>query len=164
MECVKQRQERFGGGLGFSHAMSFRIRKPRCWRAKPTEKMLWWVPVTQSVPFGFWTRRQPHSQARLNLWSAWKPPDLSQLPLSTEMRRPPWQVEPPLGRKYGGSNPDPKTTLTMGSIRGRWVVETEALIIFVSPVLEVFLEGTCWLRCCSWKDRGWQAPSPTVCS
>src|SRR5437868_3256408 len=103
VEWVKYRLERFGGGSGFSQAIMFSTFMPSCLMAKPTEKMLWCVPVTQIVPFGRSKSRHRPSHPRFQAWSASKPEERSHGPLSTDTTLPDWQEIPPFERKYGGS-------------------------------------------------------------
>jgi hypothetical protein len=42
--------------------MSLMILKPKVCSAKPRLKIMWWVPLTQSVPSGLSTRRASRSQ------------------------------------------------------------------------------------------------------
>ena len=66
VECVKQRQARFGGGLVFCHVMLLIILKPSSSKAMPIEKILWKVPDIQMVPLGLSTFLQRFIQRRLN--------------------------------------------------------------------------------------------------
>ena len=55
---MKRRPRKFGIGLDLRHTTSLRIQKPRSCSTVPTRKMLWYEPITQSVPAGLSTRRQ----------------------------------------------------------------------------------------------------------
>ena len=80
------------------------ILKPSVCKAKPSLKMMWCVPETQSVPSGLRIRRASWSHRTFHSWSFWKlPVERSQWPLSTDARRPLFTVTPPSERRYGGS-------------------------------------------------------------
>lgn len=53
VECVKNLHERFGGGFVFAQVMQLRIRKSSSFSICATEKILWYVPLIQMVPFSF---------------------------------------------------------------------------------------------------------------
>ena len=59
---VKAVRRAFGGGSGFCQAMSLTILKPKVWSAKPRLKIMWWVPLIQSVPSGLSTCRASRNQ------------------------------------------------------------------------------------------------------
>jgi hypothetical protein len=55
-----------GVGFGLLHTMLFMtLNSNRC-SANPRLKMMWWVPLTQSVPSGLRTRRASRSHLTLN--------------------------------------------------------------------------------------------------
>ena len=54
-------------------AIWFMILKPRLCSANPRLKIMWWVPLTHSVPSGLRTRRASRSHLTLNPWSFPKP-------------------------------------------------------------------------------------------
>ena len=49
------------------------ILKPSSCSAKPMLKMMWWVPVTHSVPSDLRARRASRNHLTLNSWSFLKP-------------------------------------------------------------------------------------------
>jgi hypothetical protein len=57
VECVKNRQARFGAAFGLYQVMVLSRWKPSSCSAKPTEKITCCVPDTHSVPEGLSTLR-----------------------------------------------------------------------------------------------------------